>query len=145
MTLFEELKAARPHRKPIAVPEWPINGQVHLRRLNARERLAMMDFASRLEGDEATELRLEKALEFIVALLAETLVDDAGDRIFVDASARTWLSQEDDRVLQRLGDEALRFNCIGRAGDAGNGQPRPFPSRRAKKKSRSRRGSSRSG
>lgn len=86
------------------------NGQtVHLRRITGAERLAWLDAMAKT-GAETT---LADALQHECQLLALTLCDEQGDRLFKDDETATVREHIDAVTIDRLAKEAMRLNRLG--------------------------------
>lgn len=86
------------------------NGQTaHLRRFSAGDRLAFFDFIAK-GNDRDKDLRT--MCDSSAMLLALTLCDESGARLFTDDDAPSLLSM-DERIFQHLAAEALTINALG--------------------------------
>lgn len=87
----------------VAVPEW--GGHVTIRSMGIAERLEYERWAKTLGPDSK---------DHIVGLLAFTMVDDAGDRLFRLEDMKE-LEKQSASVISRLNEVALRLNKITEA------------------------------
>lgn len=107
MLNLKELRAKRPTRITIDVPEW--GGAVTLDRLTAREQLEVAaEFEALNEGDDQA-----KGVSAIVSLLSRSVIDEAGKRPFDNDDGREFLGKESLTLLSRVGDEAMRLHDLG--------------------------------
>jgi predicted metal-dependent phosphoesterase TrpH len=93
--------------KKIEVPEW--NDHVYVKKFSAAERVK---FLQTINGEEAptTEVFIAR----MVRLLQICLSDENGCRIFDDSEEDfEILNAKDVKILERIFDEAMKFNGIG--------------------------------
>lgn len=89
--------------EPVEVPEW--NVTVYMRHLNGVER---DQFRALLAENASVGVSFSEA-----ALLALTVVDEAGERVFAEADIEA-LRVRNAAVLDRLSNRAMEINGIGK-------------------------------
>ena len=106
LTKGEILAAVDLPTERVAVPEW--GGEVMVRGMTGAERDAFEASLVRTRGQKTSELNLENAR---AKLIARTVVDEEGTRLFSDADAVA-LGKKSAQALQRVFEVAQRLSGL---------------------------------
>lgn len=96
-------------REWVHVPEW--GGSVWVYALNGKERAQYMQAVVEVDKDGTAKPVVGKAELTLVAL---SLKDDDGNRLFADGAAFEQLAAKSSRAIQRLHAVAQRLSAIGK-------------------------------
>jgi hypothetical protein len=88
-------------------------GTVRILKLNAQDRLALL---LRFGKEDGQELSGDKKAEFCFALVANSVVDDSGAKVFDSAEGTEVLNSLDPEAIMAISEKALAMNNF--AGDA---------------------------
>jgi len=107
-----ELKARRPSKIEVPVEQWGF--KVVVNKLPALEKIEITErFEDCAKRDDGALQHQADALEFAAELLARSLTNTEGAKLFDSDEGRDFLRLEDPGVLQPLLDEAIRLSGLG--------------------------------